>query len=273
VNEEQARDPVAIRRVAPTQNGGGVINVVRQMRAERVRLGLMRLSFALIFVLAALSLVWLMPWFPLGLNWDNYSGSSAGIVVLLALTTITSVTFVVIWGPSFRNEPLPEFLRVLFGGHQLIRGRHQFYGRLAAECRRARRDRRYLFSLVMVQRDTTPEQHHWLEPARDQDVAAMLVRGIVRGEDVVATSPGAIWLLVAGAGEEQRERVVDRLAHAIAEFDEPLDITGARAIGSASFGPDGDSPELLLFACRQHMRALSDLWALEQMERHDRTAV
>jgi hypothetical protein len=236
---------------------GGVTQVVRQMRAERMRLAAMRGSFAVLAVALGLTLLWVLPWIPLGLTTENYSGPAGGAVILCVLSFAGALGFALVWAPSFRNEPLPEFLRVLFGGHQLIRGRHQFYSRLAAECRRARRDRRYLFSIVIIQRGPAYEQHDWLEPSREQDVAAMLLRGVVRTDDVVATSPGALYVLIAGAGYEARERVCGRIAQALADFDEPLGLTGARAIGSATYGEDGDSPELLLFAMKQRMRPMA----------------
>ena len=246
-----------VTRPRPPRNGG-VPNVVRQMRAERLRLGLMRLAFATLALAFVLTLVWVLPWFPIGLTFDNYSGPAAGAVVLCALTCLGALGFTLVWGPSFRNEPLPEFLRVLFGGHQLIRGRHQFYSRLAAECRRAKKDRRYVFSIVILQRGPGYEQHDWLEPSREADVAAVLVRSVVRSDDVVATSPGAIFVLVTGAADQARERVVGRLAKVFLAFDEPLGLYDARAIGSATFGEDGDSPELLLFAMKERMRRLVD---------------
>lgn len=252
--------PHALRAV-PNGNRAnvGVTHVVRQMRAERSRLMTMRMSFALLALASGLGLIWVLPWFPLGLTFDNYSGPAAGAVILATLAGGGALAFMLVWGPSFRNEPLPEFLRVLLGGHQLIRGRHQFYSRLAAECKRARKDRRYMFSVVMVQRGPSLEQHDWLEPGREQDVAAMLMRGVVRADDVVATSPGALYVLATGAGDEARERVVQRMIEVLNDFDEPLGLTGARAIGSATFGEDGDSPELLLFAIKQRMRPIAEL--------------
>lgn len=243
--------------VRPAHNGG-ITNVVHQMRAERSRLAIMRLSFALLFVVSGFALVWVIPWFGVGLTFDNYSGPAAGAVILCAMSGLGALTFILVWGPTFRNEPLPEFLRVLFGSHQLIRGRHQFYSRLATECKRARKDRRYIFSVIMVQRAPGFDQHDWLEPAQEQDVAAMILRGIVRGDDVVATSPSALWVLITGAAEEARERVATRVAQALLEFDEPLGFTGARAMGGATFGDDGDSPELLLFTIKQRLRPLGD---------------
>ena len=261
IDYPQGDGPYRAQTVRAVSNGNranvGVTHVVRQMRAERSRLMLMRISFAMLLVASGLGLLWVLPWFSIGLTFDNYSGPAAGAVILATISGVGAVAFLLVWGPSFRNEPLPEFLRVLLGGHQLIRGRHQFYSRLAAECKRARKDRRYLFSVVMVQRGPTLEQHDWLEPGREQDVAAMLVRGIVRADDVVATSPGALYVLATGAGDEARERVVQRLIEVLNDFDEPLGLTGARAIGSATFGDDGDSPELLLFAIKQRMRPVA----------------
>lgn len=243
--------------VRPAHNGG-ITNVVHQMRAERSRLAVMRASFALLFVVSGFALVWVIPWFGVGLTFDNYSAAAAGAVILCTMSSMGALAFILVWGPTFRNEPLPEFLRVLFGSRQLIRGRHQFYSRLAAECKRARKDRRYIFSVIMVQRAPGFDQHDWLEPAQEQDVAAMILRGIVRGDDVVATSPSALWVLITGAAEEARERVAGRLAQALLEFDEPLGFTGARGMGGATFGDDGDSPELLLFTMKQRLRPLAD---------------
>lgn len=246
-----------VTRPVPLRNGG-IPNVVRQMRAERVRLGVMRLAFATLAVASGLTLIWVLPWFPIGLTFDNYSGPAAGAVILCTLSCLGALGFALVWGPSFRNEPLPEFLRVLFGSHQLIRGRHQFYSRLAAECRRAKKDRRYVFSVIILQRGPGYEQHDWLEPSREAGVAAVLVRSVVRSDDIVATSPGAIFVLITGAADEARERVVGRLAKVFIDFDDPLGLTDARAVGSATYGEDGDSPELLLFAMKQRMRKLVD---------------
>lgn len=235
----------------------GVAAVFGQLRAERLRFWLMRLSFVGVCLLSLLFLAWAVPWVPFGMRASHYSGI-VGATLLLALTSsVSALVFVIVWVPQFRHESLPEFLRVLFGAHQLIRGRQQFESRLAAECRRARRDRRSVFSLIIIE---LPEQQERPSTGREQErnLAAMLVRSKVRADDIVADCrPREVWLLSVGAGHQACQVIIRRLARGLADSEESFH--DACRIGSSSFDVDGQQPDELFSAAYERLAPLATL--------------
>ena len=100
----------------------GIATVVGQIRAERRRLILLRLSFVGVVLLHLLLLAWVTPWIPFGMTAEDYTQATAVALLLALSSSISSLTFLIVWAPHFRQETLPEFLRVLFGAQQLIRG-------------------------------------------------------------------------------------------------------------------------------------------------------
>lgn len=237
---------------------GGVASVVGQIQAERLRFALMRISFVGLSLLYALLLVWAVPWIPVGMTRGNYDTATVMLLGLALLPFVSSLLFLIIWTPQFRNESLPEFLRVLFGARQLIRGRQQFQSRLAAECQRARKDRRRIFSLVVIQvPGSSREEREKRDGARL--LAAMLVRDCVRGEDVVADSwPHEVWVLAVGAPAEARPHIIRRLARALATSDTPVDSIDCK-VGGSTFDLDGQDPDGLFSAAYQRLAPLPDL--------------
>ena len=216
---------------------------------------LMRGSFVVVAAAVLGFGAWALPWVPFGLRSGDYTPTIVAGVLLAAGCTFTSVAFVFAWAPLFRNEPLPEFLRVLFGANQLIRGRNQFVSRIASECRRARRDRRYEFSVFVVQHegpDRSPPGRISVE-GHDYDPAVLHVRSDVRNDDIVGIiSPREIWVLILGANDEARDRVFARLERALQALDPPE----ACAIGASTFGRDGERPDDLLTVAAQRLEPL-----------------
>jgi hypothetical protein len=239
---------------------GGISEVVGQIKAERLRFVFMRVSFALLAISAALFLAWALPFVPFGATVDDYTTASAASVLLCAVTWIGSVLFLLIWAPQFRRETFPEFLRVLFGANQLIRGRQQFQSRLSVECRRAKQDRRHVFSVIVVQVATARNGAMAWNVARETSHAAVAIRGGVRGDDLVAeVPPNEVWVLALAAPPEGRERVVERLARALLEMHASTDSTHSYRIGAGTVGPDGETPEALFVAARERITSLAEL--------------
>ena len=120
--------------------------------------------------------------------------------------------------PGVGND---DVVRLRPGAGQLIRGAQQFHSRLAAECRRARRDRRHVFSLIVVQlpngESASGEQRPLLEETENnRQYAAMVVRNTIRGEDDVGDSwPREVWVLSVGAPKEARPSIIERLARSL----------------------------------------------------------
>ena len=228
--------------------------VVGDIRAERFRFVWLRLSFLGLLALHLLVIAWLVPAIPIGMT--SVDATAAVGLVLFGLAYLSSLGFLVLWGPWFRHEPLSEFLRVLFGAHQLIRGRQQFLARLGAECQRARQDRRYVFSLVVIKDGAKQDNGALPSPAQ---AAALLVRGAVRADDIVADpSSDEVWVLISRADLQARARIVTRLADALRELVAPSSSEPYR-IGASTYGADGDTPESLLATARERFARLHEL--------------
>jgi GGDEF domain-containing protein len=142
-------------------------------------------------------------------------------------------------------------LRVLFGAQQLIRNRGQFLSRLAFECHRAHRDRRAIFSLVIISDGNHAADGQRIGEADNRlHETALVVRSVVRGEDVVATpEAGEVWVLVSGVGPQVRDAVLARLIRALS--DSPVSVTCR--LGASTFGTDGDESEALFAAAEERM--------------------
>ncbi len=235
-------------------DASGVRHVMGQIDAERRRLTLMRLAFAGLFLLWATATAWTVLVITFGAR-EGHATTMAVAPLLWTASSVATVSFALIWGQKFRYESLPEFLGVLFGGRQLIRGRHQFRRRLVAECYRARQDRRHAFSLMVIQYHRDDEERHDSPESTvfQEATAAVLVRSVVRADDIVAQAgPGEVWSLILGAGEPARERVVQRVGDALSQ----LDGTGCQ-IGASTFGPDGDGSDELLAAAYRRLASAS----------------
>lgn len=223
---------------------------IGEIRAERMRFVLMRFSFVVLTLLHLAILTWLVLCWPLHLL--AFGSTAADGLVLLALTYLASAAFLIHWGASFRDESLSEFLRVLFGAHQLIRGRQQFCARLAAECRRVRRDRRYVFSLFVIQHQPIEiADRHWDLPV--EDACGALVRSIVRGEDIVGVpSNDEVWVLAERVDHRTCANIAGRLASALRDSEPPFDAAQFR-IGASTAGMEDPTPNALLNAARSRL--------------------
>lgn len=250
---------------------GGVRIVVGQIRAERLRFLLMRLSFVGVVVLNLGLSAWALPGLPWGMEADDYTPATFVLMIMGFASAVATLLFALVWAPQFRNEPLPEFLRVLFGAGQLIRGPQQFHSRLAAECRRARKDRRHIFSLIVVQLpkgEAVEEQRPLLDETENvRQYAAMVVRNTIRAEDVVGDSwPREVWVLSAGAPQEARPSIMHRLARSLSTTDGEGAFAGCR-IGGSTFGKDGELPNEIFAAAYERVAPLSDVIRSENESR------
>jgi GGDEF domain-containing protein len=248
---------------AATGKAGGVRFVVGQIRAERLRFLLMRLSFVGVVLLNLGITAWALPGLPWGMEAEDYTPATFVLMIMAFASAVATLLFTLVWAPQFRDEPLPEFLRVLFGAGQLIRGPQQFRSRLVAECRRARKDRRQVFSLIVVQfpnGEAAEEQRPLLNETENvRQYAAMVVRNTIRAEDVVGDSwPREVWVLSAGAPQEARPSIMHRLARSLASTDDGASFAGCR-IGGSTFGRDGDQPNEIFSAAYERLAPLSDV--------------
>jgi NADH:ubiquinone oxidoreductase subunit K len=95
-------------RVPPS--GDGVISsVLDQIRAERLRSAVMRLSFGGVLLIWLVFLAWAVPWVPIGLAAGEYDGTTIALLALAVASGLASTAFAIVWMPQFRHEHLPEF--------------------------------------------------------------------------------------------------------------------------------------------------------------------
>jgi hypothetical protein len=228
--------------------------VIGDLQAERARFVWLRLTFLGVLALHLLALAWVLPGVPMGAS--GLDGEASVGLILIGIAYLSALGFLVFWGPWFRHEPLSEFLRVLFGAHQLIRGRTQFLSRLAAECQRAHSDRRYVFSLVLIKEAAKHDNSSM--PSAGQ-AAALLVRGAVRAEDIVADpASDEVWVLISRADLHTRARIVARLANTLRELVDEAALESYR-IGASTYGADGDATNALFNAARERFTRLQEL--------------
>jgi GGDEF domain-containing protein len=199
-----------------------------------------------------------VPWLPLGLTFDDYTLPVLVSVVLGGLTGFFSVAYALVWAPQFKNESATEFVRALFGSRRLIRGRGQFMHRLELECRRARKDRRRAFTLVVVRLDHETTD---VGLAQLREAATFVSRSAVRSEDIVGDSgDDEVWLLALGAPQPAIPSLATRLSKALREISVASNGRKFRgyAIGAAVFGTDGEQPAVLLESAQQAITATHD---------------
>lgn len=213
---------------------------------ERRRLFLMRASFLATALVVLAFAAWVLPWVPAGMAGDDYELRIAVAVLLGVAASVAVPSFLVLWGGTFRNESLPEFVRVLFGGHQFIRGREQFRSRLRAECGRARRNRRYVFSILVIEHPVEPDASGLTTEPEERRFVVLHVRTAVRAQDVVATGTSTqVWVLLQGANEHATRSVIVRLTEELQGL--------ACRVGAATFGVDGERPGALLIAATERL--------------------
>jgi hypothetical protein len=255
VRREVCTSAMGTPKAAPSR-AGGFAAVVAQIRAERLRLLILRLSFVGVVAIVGVFLAWALPWVPLGLASGDYNAVTAIALILAAAASISVQLFIFVWTPQFHQDPFPEFLRVLMGAHHLIRGAQQFRSRLAAECRRGRSDRRNQVSLIVVQVPNMKEPaSEGREPMEvDQPLAPLVVRSSMRAQDVVAVSwPNEVWVLAVAAGREAREGITKRLAAALARSELARNPEGGCLVGGSTLGEDGEDPDTLFSVARERL--------------------
>lgn len=239
---------------------GAIASVVAQIQAERRWFTLMRLSFSGVCLSWLLLLTWPFPWAPIGMMIPDYSAAMAVGLIFGLAAVCSSLAFMVVWRPAFRHESLQEFVRVLFGAGQLIRGRGQFRSRLATECCRAKRDNGNVFSLIVIQLAKAQVDSQKRPQRRfERNLTAIFVRSIARADDIVADCwPDEVWLLALGADDEARQNIVRRMTRILAEPGTSLPLFVDARSGSSTFGPDGKKPGDIFAAAYERLLPLAD---------------
>jgi GGDEF domain-containing protein len=231
---------------------GGEDSALRlaMLRARRQmwRLRWSAAGMATAFLVLAL---WLLPWAPGGMRVSDYNARTSSSLLLLAMVFFLTGGLAVSWARFLHDEPLAELWAAMAGQSMSVRSAKRFMRRMGSQCARASGDRRYAFSLVLLRLNTVPG-----DPASGRalvDAAIPLVRGAVRGRDVIGDS-GAdeLWMLLDATSADlgaiagrMRTNVLSQI-HAKDEIDV--------RVGYSEFGSDGRDRETLFSTARRRLQ-------------------
>ncbi len=240
------------------------IETPSQERLQRARgvyqtyhrwLRLSRLALAAFIFMAAVFLIWAVPWLPGGLDTDDYTPELALTVYLLAGAAITGMLALGLRELARRNREGLMVWATVYDEATGLHNRTYLYDRLSLECERAER-RGSVFSVIVLQLrmgSSAPGPPPTLSNASLQRVAELLNR-LLRPTDLVGLLSGReLAILAIGMDQEKRQPLMIRLRDAVAEalpqsLDKPA-ITDVKS-GAASYGVDGKDPGALIQAAR-----------------------
>lgn len=216
---------------------------------------LSRLSMIAFLVTGGVLLVWLIPWFPSGLDASDYTPQFAFTVYLLAGVTGVGLLALVLRELARRDREALMVLGTVYDEATGLHNRSYLNDRLALEASRAER-LSYVFSLIVFQvrlGKTGPGSSPTLPKIALQKVAETIER-LTHTTDLVALlSDSELAVLAIGVDRQQRKALQERLRHAIAEelpgyLSEPA-LTDVKA-GVATYGVDGKDAATLVQAAR-----------------------
>ena len=215
-------------------------------------LRLKRLALAAFVTLAALFLLWAIPWLPSGLDTDDYTPEVAFTTYLLLGVVLTGAAAMACQELARHHREGLLAWAIVYDEATGLRNRAYLYDRLSLECDRAEHDASVFSVLVLRFDGIVPELGN----------VADLIERVTHRSDIVALLSGReLAILSVGLGEKERGLLLERLRGAVAA--ELCRLPGKPAIkdiqgGAATYGVDGDDPNTLVQAARSRvMRELA----------------
>lgn len=248
-------------RKEPSSEQHRTVSPDRLDRAQAPHLGyyrllrMSRLAFAALIMLSAVTLLWLLPWLPSGLDTTDYTPELSFTVYLLGgLLILNALTLLLREVVRRKRESLLAWSAV-YDETSGLHNRTYLYDRLSLECERAERNRS-TFSVIVLQfriGTSAAVPPAGLSSETLQEVAGVIDH-LIHPTDLVAhLSNKEVAILAIGVGQEHRQPLLERLQNAVAaELTRSLD--GAATIdvrgGIATYGVDGNDTEALIKVAR-----------------------
>jgi diguanylate cyclase (GGDEF)-like protein len=214
-----------------------------------------RLSMIAFLVAAGVLLVWLIPWFPSGLDASDYTPQFAFTVYLLAAVTGVGLLALVLRELARRDREALMVLGTVYDEETGLHNRSYLNDRLALEASRAER-LNYVFSLIIFQirlGKTGTGSSPTLPKVALQKVAETVERQTHTTDLVALLSDSELAVLAIGVDQQRRKALQERLRHAIAEelpgYLSEAAFTDVKA-GVATYGVDGKDAATLVQAAR-----------------------
>ena len=214
-----------------------------------------RLAMAAFLALAALFLVWVLPWLPSGLDTADYSSNVAFTIYLLAILSATGMTTLVVREQAWRKRESLMVWSAVYDEATGLHNRTYLFDRISLECERAER-MGGVFSLLVL--------GIWVgrvgsgPPPTVSDTAlqrvAEFINRLSRPTDLVALlSRNELAVLIIGVDQEKRAPLLERIRATIAaelprllERPASIDVIG----GSSTYAVEGKEAASLIQAAR-----------------------
>ena len=207
-------------------------------------LRLKRLALAAFVTLAALFILWAIPWLPSGLDTGDYTPELAFTTYLLLGVVLTAASAMACQELARRHREGLLAWAVVYDEATGLRNRAYLYDRLSLECERADHSAG-VFSILVLRFDGVV--------AALGNVAELIERVTHRSDVAALLSGRELAILSVGVGEKERGLLLERLRGAVAA--ELSRLPGKPAIkdtrgGGATYGVDGNDPHTLVQAAR-----------------------
>jgi GGDEF domain-containing protein len=220
-------------------------------------LRLSRLTLAAFVAMGGIALIWLVPWFPEGLDTADYTPELSFTVYLLVGAFLFGMLALLL---QERARRIREGLMVWASVYDEATGLHNktyLYDRLALECERARRGGP-AFSVIVLQvrvgsPGTSAKRKRTLSGAALQRIG-QAIDGLTHPTDMVAVlNASELAVLAVRVDRESRRALLERLreaasAEAPAMISQPIPID-VKA-GAATYGVDSTEASALVQAAR-----------------------
>lgn len=245
-------DSHAPRHGAAPERPSRATSVYRRY-ARWVRLS--RYALLAFLIAGGVFIVWLVPWFPSGLDASDYTPQFAFTVYLFGGVALIGFLALGLREMARRDREALMVLGTVYDEETGLHNRSYLYDRMALEADRAER-LNYVFSLLVFQvRHSRPGSNsaQGLPKAAMRKVAEAVQR-ITHSTDLVALlSDSELAVLTVGVDQQSRKALQGRLRHAIAGelpriLDEPA-LIDVKA-GAATYGLDGADALTLVQAAR-----------------------
>lgn len=215
---------------------------------------LSRFALLAFVIFSGVALIWLVPWFPSGLESQDYTPQFAFTVYLLGGMALIGMCALGLRELARRDRETLMVLGTVYDEETGLHNRTYLYDRLALEATRAER-LNYVFSLLVFQiRLGRPGRKAPALPKGAVQTIANCVSKLTHATDLVALlSDSELAVLAIGVDQKTRKGLIERLRHAIAGelpgLVEDTSLIDVKA-GTATFGVDGTDATTLVQAAR-----------------------
>jgi diguanylate cyclase (GGDEF)-like protein len=221
-------------------------------------LKLSRLVLLAFLAMSGVAMIWLVPWFPRGLDADDYTPEMAFTVYILGSATVLGVVALFLQERARRDRESLLVWSSVYDEATGLRNRSYLYDRIALECERSQRSSEP-FSVIALQIRSGTERQRKDRKAASLPTTALreisrVINDLTHPTDMVAyLGSSELAVLAVRVNREARHALQERLRDAVAKALPQILSTGPLVdvkAGAATYGADGTDPSALVMAAR-----------------------